>query len=251
MQRSFTFDSTPVLPRLRARLLAKYGPQRDPLRFDPLSQLIRAMVGSCTRDEVSFLAFLRLKHHYKSWDRLSRAAPIEIEQLIQPATYAEVKAEQLPQALRMIAARSGNLDLTFLAEWPEEIAMRWLLEIHGVGAKIAATVLNFSTLRKRVLAVDRHLLRVGIRLGLLPPNADYERGYETFMTHIPDGWDADDLYEFHCLMKLHSQRICTHGAPACSHCPLQDLCARRLLPDNRTPPPTVRTPAQSLQPAIS
>jgi endonuclease III len=48
------------------------------------------------------------------------------------------------------------------------MAMQWLRGLPGVGSKVAATVLNLSTLRMRALPVDTHLLRVGERLGPLP-----------------------------------------------------------------------------------
>jgi endonuclease-3 len=227
MQLSFALDSSPLLPRLRERLIARYGRQRDEFRLDPLSQLINALISSRTKDEVSFPAFLRLRRHYKSWDQITRALPAEVQAIIHDVTHAEVKAVQLPEALRMIAARTGNLSLAFLADWPEEAALAWLEDLPGIGPRNAATVLNFSTLRRRTFSVNTHLLRVGKRLGLLPPAADYKLGRDVFMRLIPDDWNADDLYEFHWLMKLHGQRLCTNDAPPCSHCPLRDLCSRR------------------------
>jgi endonuclease-3 len=106
--------------------------------------------------------------------------------------------------------------------------LKWVRKLPGVGPKVAATILNFSTLRKRVLAVDTHLLRIGKRLGLLPRRADFEIGYKSFMRRVPDTWDADDLYEFHWQMKYHGQTICPHAAPACPRCPLRDLCPSQL-----------------------
>jgi endonuclease III len=47
-----------------------------------------------------------------------------------------------------------------------------------------------------------------------------------FMRLIPDTRDADDLYEFHWQLKYLGQRTCSHAAPACSRCPLLDLCGR-------------------------
>jgi endonuclease III len=234
MQFSLAVDPVPLLPCIRTRLLVQHGPQRDALRLDPVSQLILAIISSRTRDEVSLQAFERLARRYRPWDALSRAEPHAIEAIIRPVTYAEVKAEQLPQALRLIVARTGGLDLAFLSDLSEEKGMRWLEDLPGVGTRNAATVLNFSKLRKRTLSVGTHLLRVGQRLGLLPQRADYRRGYEIFMRLVPEAWDADDLYEFHWLLKYHGQRTCTHGTPACSRCPLQDLCRHRRSPTSPT-----------------
>ncbi|MBI1778206.1 MAG: endonuclease III [Proteobacteria bacterium] len=223
MQFSLPFEKS-ILAEIHARLLATFGPQRDTWRLDPTSQLVNAMISSKTRDEVSLRAFRRLMHSYASWDLLVHAAPATVEQIIQPVTFAELKAIQLPRALRMIAARTGSLDLHFLMDWDEEMAMQWLNGLPGVGAKIAATVLNFSSLRKRTLAVDTHLLRIGERLGLLPGGADYERGYDRFMHRVPDDWTGNTLYEIHWLLKYLGQSICTHASPACADCPLQDIC---------------------------
>jgi endonuclease-3 len=102
--------------------------------------------------------------------------------------------------------------------------MQWLVGLYGVGAKIAATVLNFSTLRKAVLVVDTHLLRVGQRLGLLRPRADYAEGHDGYARLLPADWDADTLYELHWLIKWLGQEICHPTAPGCGHCPLRELC---------------------------
>lgn len=228
MQFSLSLDPTPILPSIRARLIACYGPQRDPLRLDPVSQLVLAIISTRTRDEVSLQAFERLAQRHRPWSALAHANPSAIEKIIRPVTYADVKAIHLPQALRLIEARTGGLDLAFLQAWPEENAMRWLEDLPGVGTRNAATTLNFSKLRKRTVSVGTHLLRVGGRLGLLPPRADYGRGYEIFMRLIPDAWDGDDIYEFHWLMKYHGQRVCTHAAPACGRCALRDLCPHSL-----------------------
>lgn len=225
MQPSLAFDHAPILPQIRERLLAVFGPQRDAERADPLSQFVAAFISTRTHDDVSVPAFRRLRRRYQTWEALARATAAEIEPVIRPVTFADKKALFLPSALRMIIARSGSLDLHFLADWDEEMAMQWLDGLPGVGPKIAATVLNFSTLRKRNLSVDTHLLRVGKRLRLLSPRADYDSGYEPFMRLVPHDWDADDLYEFHWLMKYLGQRDCTHALPACARCPLRDLCS--------------------------
>jgi len=120
MQFSLTLDQAPILPRIRTRLLASCGPQRDSLRLDPVSQLVLAIISARTRDEVSLQAFERLARRYRPWSALGRAAPAAVEAIIRPVTYADVKAVHLPRALRLIEARTGSLDLAFLAIWPEE-----------------------------------------------------------------------------------------------------------------------------------
>jgi endonuclease-3 len=227
MQFSLALGDREILPAIRARLLARLGPQRDALRRDPVSQLVNSLISAKTRDAVSSAAFERLRRRYPTWDGLRRADPGTVEAIIRPVRYAERKAVHLPLALARIATLSGSLDLDFLADWDDEMAMQWLRGLPGVGSKVAAAVLNFSTLRGRALAVDTHLLRIGERLGLLAPGTDYEDGHDAYMRLVPDDWDADDLYEFHWLLKYLGQALCAHEVPNCSPCPLAALCRHR------------------------
>jgi endonuclease III len=229
-------DETPLLVRIRDRLREVFGPQRDEERFDPLTQLVLTMVSSRTPDDVGLAALQRLCRRYTSVEALAHATPGAIDTIIRPVTRAEEKARDLSRALRKIHARNGRWNLDFLEALPEEMAMRWLMDLPGVGSHNAATVLNFSTLRKRVFSVDTHIIRVGQRLNLLPRTASFERGFETFMRLIPADWNADDLYELHWLIKLHGQHTCTHDDPYCPGCPLRDMCfppATRAQPDCR------------------
>jgi endonuclease-3 len=226
-QNAFEFGDDFDLREVRERLLKLYGPQRDRERFDPLDQLVYGVLASRTRDEVSMKAFWRLKTCCPDWETLIDMPSDAIEPAIVDVTFAEKKAIDLPIMLTMLRAQHG-LDLEGrLAGEDEEAAMQILTALHGVKFKIAATVLNFSTLRKRVLAVDTHLLRVGERLGFVPLGGLYEDGYEAYARLLPDDWAADDLYELHWLIKKLGQNICHHTVPHCSACPLRDVCPAR------------------------
>jgi endonuclease-3 len=160
-------------------------------RPDPIYQLLNGIISARTRDEVSMLAFGRLLHRCRSVHVMAHTSPDDMQRLLRGVTFAEKKAEQIPSALRLIEEKSGRLDLMFLDTWPEDPAMAWLMELPGTGPKVA--------------------------------------GYGIFMRLVPAEWDADDLFEFHWLMKLHSQQVCTYEAPACLRCPLRDLCPRSVI----------------------
>lgn len=243
-QVSFAFDDIFDLRDLHHRLLRIYGPQRDEERFDPMSQLVYGMIASRTHDDVSMAAFWRLRGSCPSWEELMDTSSDVIECAIHDVTFAERKAADLPRMLRMLQARHGELDLDFLAGMEEESAMQVLTALHGVKAKIAATVLNFSNLRKRVLPVDTHLRRVGERLGFVPLGASYREAYEAYARLIPEEWDADALYEFHWLIKKLGQERCHATLPDCSTCPLYCLCPSRHF-DPRTA--LTRDPAAALE----
>jgi endonuclease III len=225
MQLSLPFGTPQGLPPIRDRLLAAYGPQSDERRHHPNIQFLKAMISSCTLDAVSDAAFARLKTSLFSLEELVDADPDAIVRIIWDVTYAPDKARRLIEAAGIICRHRGRFDLAFLADWSVENALSWLRKLPGINSKVAAVILNFSSLRKRALVVDRHVLRVSKRLGLLPEKADYERGFRTLMRLVPDEWDADDLYELHWLMKMHGQTTCRDQHPACSRCPVAQLCS--------------------------
>ena len=215
------------LPPLRERLRAVFGvfdpPER---RMDPVSQLIKAVIGARTYDEVAWAAFIRLQQAYPDWRALGEAAPEAVEQVIDPVTFAEQKAWQLPALVRMILSRRGSLDLDFLEAERVDDAMAWLQVLNGVGVKSAAATLNFSRLNMRAMVVDVHVCRVARRLGLVAPGGDEAGTYRALMEQAPADWEAEDFHELHWLMKPHGQSICTHFEPACSLCALRDACPR-------------------------
>ncbi len=221
--------SNPVVDLLliRERLGAVAGPIRDPQRLDPVSQFVRSFIGSRNYDNNSWQAFARLAQRYPDWNGLADAAVAEIEALIAGVTHAEKKAPELRDALRKIRVRAGALDLEFLRDHPVEQGLRWLEEIHGVGRKIAASTLNFSTLRKRAFVIDTHILRVLRRFGFVRPHADTEEVYNVVMAAARD-LDADDLYELHWYLKRLGQQVCGYARAQCGVCPLGDVCLKRM-----------------------
>lgn len=229
MQTALAFGQPADLLFIRNRLREGFGAVRDALRHDPISQLVKSCLSGRTYDEVSGAAFDRLVGRYPKIEDLAAASLEDIEAVIADVTYAERKAIYLRAALRMIRARKGEIALDFLRDWPVDVALRWLEGLPGVGPKVAAAVLNFSTLRRRAFVVDTHVLRVLQRFGLVGPNADSEDACDAVMA-AADGFDADDLYELHWLMKRLGQQICTHGDARCGECPLEATCMRRVAP---------------------
>lgn len=224
MQLSLPLGRDRLLPDMRNRLVDAYGQMRGGPRHDPTSQCFKAMISSCTQDAVSQEAFWTLKDRFPCWDELADSTPGAIVALIRDVTYEADKAANLIEAAQYIKAYRSRVDLEFLGSWDAQAALGWLRRMRGVKAKSAAATLNFSTLRRRVFVVDRHVLRVFKKLGVLDERADFERGFRRLTRRMPDGWDADDLYEFHWLVKRLGQDTCRHGSPDCGQCPLSDIC---------------------------
>lgn len=223
MQKGFDFGAEAELERIRRLLRPGFGEAGIPRKLDPLSQLVRSLIGSRTRDPVSWRSFARLRSRFPHWAGLIAAEPREIEAAIAAVTFPDVKARQLRDALRRIAALRAGLDLDFLGRWSVDDALAWLERLPGVGPKVAAAVLNFSTLDRPAFVVDTHVLRVLCRLGFVPDNAEARHARAAVMTAAVD-WSAPALAELHALLKRLGQLACHAHGPDCRACPLRHGC---------------------------
>jgi endonuclease-3 len=225
MQPTFDFKQTEDLRSLRDRLSLQFGRIADKDRLDPVSQFVRSFIGSRTYDAVSWGAFARLVMRYSSWDAVADAPVADIQALIHDVTFPEKKAPELKAALRKIRACYGKISFDFLVDLDIEQALALLQQIEGVGPKIAAATVNFSTFHGRAFVVDGHVLRILRRFGFVDANASAEEAYDAVMA-AADDFDADDLYELHWQLKSLGQKTCSQAQAQCFSCPLSDICLR-------------------------
>lgn len=212
---------------IRERLITAFGRGRSGFRASPINQFIRSFVGSRTLDWQSDRAFTRLLNRYSGPEALADAPVNEIEATLEGVQFADKKARELKGALQHIRARAGAVDLEFLAGLDVETALLWLEQIRGVGRKIAAATLNFSSLRKRAFVVDTHIIRVMRRFGFVKQNAETEDVYDAIMA-AAGHMGADDLIELHWHLKRLGQTSCKAFQAHCTDCPLSELCMKRM-----------------------
>lgn len=217
-------DRTGALAEIHRRLQRRFGPRGPSLRLDPVSQLIMSFIGGRTRGEISKAAFEALLARFGGWEAVRDAPVAEIRKIIGAVTFADAKAPRLKAALTAVTGARGELTLDGLESLSVEDALAWLERLPGVGRKVAAATLNFSTLRKAALVIDTHHLRVLQRLRFAGERSDLTRAYDRVMPLLPPDWSASDLDEHHQLMKTLGQSICRRDAPICRRCPLQVLC---------------------------
>lgn len=227
MQFRLPFDPAPLLPRVRQTLRREMGDMRPEGWMEPVDQLVKSSISGRTKDDVSWAAYRRLREAFDRWDAVVEAGPVKVLDQISDVTYADEKAGNLVNAMRRIVSWRGELSLDFLADLPTEVAFRKLQNLPGVGPKVAASVMNFSTLRRPVLVADTHVRRVAFRLGLTS-SIEKDRAHDELAENIDPAWDGDDLQELHVLMKRHGQSVCVHGQPKCRLCPLAKLCPSNL-----------------------
>lgn len=215
------------LEELHEALLAAYGPPPERQCWPPLRQFVYSMLSSRTKTEISHEVLYALEARFATWEAVRDASVQEVLEVIAPVTFAEAKAINLQKALRRITRQNhGKLSLDFLHGHGEERIRRWLESFEGVGAKTSASVVNFSTIRGRALAVDSHHDRIAKRLHLVPRSVSAEETERRLMAMAPDSWGARVLDDHHSLVKLHGQRRCTKVdfEKNCGGCPLLQMC---------------------------
>lgn len=223
MQMAFDFGATEDMAWVREQLRSCFG-RADPVPVRaPIGQLVKSLISNRTLDEISLAAYRRLVDAYPEWPALAEASTGDVEALIGDVTFPDVKARHLGEALRAIRARHPDFDLDFLGLMSVAEALAWLEHLPGVGRKVSASTLNFSTLQMPAFVVDTHVLRVVCRYGSVRSTTDIRIAYEAAMAMVPR-WSAADLAELHILMKRLGQTICRHGRARCAACPIRRRC---------------------------
>ncbi|MBX7539423.1 endonuclease III domain-containing protein [Qipengyuania sphaerica] len=227
---------TQALRRLQDLLVQRFGRiERAAAEWRrPEWVLVQGVIGARTKSQISNAATDRLLRRFGSWEAVADAPLEDLQAELATQTYPNIAAERLKASLTALVERRGSVDLSHLADMDTLAAMRWLEQLPGIGRKIAAGVMNASTLDRRAIVLDGHHTRILQRMGLVPPKANTDRAFEAIMPIMPEEWDGADFDEHHLLMKKLGQTFCRPTAPDCANCLAVSLCAtgQRRAPDS-------------------
>jgi len=201
------------------RLIACYGyPDWRP-NLPPVDELVDTILSQNTTDASRDKAFDQLRLRLPTWEAVRDAAPEVVIDAVRPAGLSNQKGPHIQAALRRITEEQGSITLEFLRDMPLDQAKAWLTSLDGVGPKTAAIVLLFS-MGRPVFPVDTHVHRVTKRLGLIGATVSADRAHDLLAAIVP----ADTYYAAHLNLIRHGRQVCHARQPACSDCPLTDLC---------------------------
>jgi len=204
-----------LVPPARARAivaaLERQHPDADTeLHFSNAYELLVATILSaqCTDARVNQVT-PALFARYPTPAALARAEPAELEPQITSTGFFRAKSNSLVQMARaLVRDHGGNVPARMDA----------LVALPGVGRKTANVVLGHA-FGVPGLPVDRHVLRVSNRIGLV--RSDDPEVVEAALGRVlpPEGWTrASDT------LILHGRRIC-RPAPLCDRCAVRGDCA--------------------------
>jgi endonuclease-3 len=196
-----------------------YGEKRWVVHSDPLSELIATILSQNTSDHNSHRAYASLRSRFRSWDQVRRANVRTIAAAIRSGGLADTKAQRIKSILLQIHQDHHTTDLSFLKRWRTQRVREYLSRFKGVGEKTIACVLLFS-LKKPVMPVDTHVLRVSRRLGLVSEKTNAPGAEEILEELVP----GKDIYQFHLNLIQHGRNICKAANPLCERCVLFENC---------------------------
>jgi endonuclease-3 len=191
------------------RLEAQHPNADTELNFTTPYELLVATILSaqCTDARVNQVT-PALFARYPNAAALAKAEPEELEPRIQSTGFFRMKSRSLAGMARAVVERHGG-------EIPADMAA--LVKLPGVGRKTANVVLGHA-LGVPGLPVDRHVLRVANRIGLVK-SEDAEIVERDLTALLPPGrWTrASDT------LILHGRRICK-PRPLCDRCNVRMHC---------------------------
>lgn len=188
-----------------------YLNSRTALRFrTPLQILIATILSAqCTDRKVNEITPALFRKYSGAAD-FAAADRVELENEIRPTGFYRNKAKNIIKTCQKI-------EEDFQGKVPDNMAA--LITLPGVARKTANIVLSSGFNRAEGIAVDTHVKRISVRLGLSREK-------------VPDKIECDlmkvvpkkDWLDFNYLLVNHGRTFCPARKPRCKECPIRHLC---------------------------
>lgn len=201
------------------RTIAKLFPVEVWKSRPPFETLIQTILSQNTNDRNSDAAMKKLRRRYRITPQvLARAKVSELIPQIRTAGLYTTKAPRIIAVSKIIEEKYKG-QLSPILDLPYAQAKEELMELPGVGPKTADILLAFVA-KNPVIPVDTHIARVTKRLGIAPPNGNYE----TVRTSLESLIIPKKRISTHLSMIEFGRAICRAPRPRCFACPLSEAC---------------------------
>ncbi len=176
---------------------------------NPFELLVATILSAQSTDARVNMVTPTLFKKYPNARALAKAEPEEIEPIIVSTGFFRQKSKSIVGMARaLVRDHAGKV--------PSE--MEALTKLPGVGRKTANVVLGHA-LGVPGLPVDRHVLRVSNRLGLVNSDDPEKVEQDLCAYYPPERWTkASDM------LILHGRRVCRPSSPLCDRCNAQKYC---------------------------
>lgn len=187
---------------------------------NPLDELVFIQLSVRTPEreyEAIYRAFRRFVGG--RWERLLTADQEVAVEVLRRGGMARVKVSRLTGTFTQLQKRFGRVTLAPLRGMVDEAAERVLLELPGVGRKVARCVLLYA-LDRDVFPVDSHCFRLLERLGCTAPGRAYRQSHDELQALVPPSLRRS----LHVNFIRHGRAICLPQEPHCGSCVLLSEC---------------------------
>lgn len=210
--------------------LAELHPAPAPLT-DPLAIIVWENVGYLVDDGLRAELFEAFRREIGlDPEAMAEAPPARIAEVLRRSRMAGGRAARLREIGEMVLIEAGG-DLAGTLKGLDDKGRRRLLKrFPGFGDPGVDKVLLFCGLEARP-ALESNGLRTLIRLGYVPPDADYARSYKAAVKVLAaEGLpERDWLITAFQALRGHGQSICRRK-PLCPACPLDPVCLHQPAP---------------------
>jgi DNA (cytosine-5)-methyltransferase 1 len=225
-------DRDALLARIDELLEARYRSGDLGNVDDPLAETVYILLSHQTQEPVYRRLFSELRRKYPLWLDVLAAPEEELAELLQPGGLFRQRAAKLKKLLAAVEAANlergvgpaadppGDLTLDFLHAMPDAEAESFLDRLPGIGPKSARCILSYS-LARATFAVDTHVHRIFVRLGLVTSNGR-KRDHDPFQEAVPEHMRK----RLHVNLVHHGRNICTAQREKCGECVLVSFCGR-------------------------
>jgi endonuclease-3 len=177
-----------------------------------IATILSAQTTDVSVNAVTSVLFSRYPHPID----LATANQEEVEKIVQKTGFYRAKSKNIISASQMLVAEFGG-------EVPAD--MELLQRLPGVGRKTANIVMSHAFSRHEGIAVDTHVKRISMRLGLTIHSNPDQIEQDLCALFPSECWG-----EINSLFILHGRRICDARRPKCDVCVLSLYC--RFFKDN-------------------
>ncbi len=171
--------------------------------------LIATILSVRTKDETTLEVVRNLWEEYSTPEELANAPIESLEDLVYSTGFYRQKAKRIKESARIVHEKYND-------EVPT--AMKDLLDLPGVGRKVANCVLSIS-FSKPAIAVDTHVHRISNRTGWVDTKKPEKTEKELQEIFPRDKWNLINY-----TMVSFGKKICKPNNPLCDKCPVQPSC---------------------------
>lgn len=218
--------TTHGLTEFYARLAEYYGPQCWWPNLDDDNPRFEILVGAVLTQHTAWANVERAIGTLLGAGPLTAEtllAHVDLAELIRRAGPHRVKAERLKALCQWFIDTGGFAGIEATAT---DDLCQALRRVRGIGPETADVIALYAADRPRFIA-DAYAFRIFERLGWWQ---DKTRRYDALRKQVeaaaPAHWQAGDYDELHALIIRHAIALCHKRQPACSECPLGEICPR-------------------------